>query len=154
MKSVPKRRWMLRLGALLPLLSLFAPVASATLGHPESEIARDQKSMQLNASKAVSGRGHRFVSMSSSDFTVKQYVNPQTKLVFGVSWRGSRPPDLGVLLGFDPATVEGPGVYRSLRFTRIETSTLLVEFGGIPGTYAGRVVRLDLLPAGVSAAEV
>jgi hypothetical protein len=151
---VQKRRWILPFYVLPILLSLSARVASATLGHPESEIAGDQKSMQLSASRAGRERGYRFVSMSSPDFTVKQYVNPQTKVVFGVTWRGSRPPDFGILLGFDPAKVEGPRVYRSLRFAHIENSTLLLEFGGVPGTYVGRAVRLDLLPAGVSATEV
>jgi hypothetical protein len=139
------------------LLLMLLPVARptfATLGHPGSDIAADQKAMKLQTSKTQTVHGYRIVMMTSSDFSVKEYVNLQSGAVFGVSWSGQRPPDIRSLLGFDPNTIQGPGVYRSLQIEHIETQTLFLEFGGLPGAYSGRAVRLDLLPAGVKASEV
>lgn len=140
--------------AVLLLLLTFARPASATLGQPESKVASDQKAMKLETSKTETLHGYRVVTLSSANFSVKEFVNPQSGLVFALSWSGQRPPDIQALVGFDPAKVEGAKVYRSLRFERVESPTLVVSFGCLPGAFSGTAVRLDLLPAGVKASEV
>jgi hypothetical protein len=139
---------------VLLLLLAFAPPASATLGHSASNVASDQKAMKLERSKTETVHGYRIVTLSSADFSVKEFVNPQSGLVFAVSWSGQRPPDIQTLVGFDPAKVEGAKVYRSLRFEHVESPTLVIDFGGLPGAFSGTAVRLDLLPAGAKASEV
>jgi len=148
------RSWRAWSFVLLLLILLWARAACATLGHSETEIGQDEKALKLEKSESGSGHGYKFVRLSSADFSVKEYVNPRTGLIFGVSWTGNRPPNLLFLLGFDPATLNGPGVHRSLRFDNIETSTLILQFGGAGGSYGGRAVRKDLLPPGVPASEV
>ena len=138
---------------LLTLLPIARP-AFATLGRSGNDIAADQKAMKLETSKTATSHGYRIVTMTSSDFSVKEYVNPQSGAVFGVSWKGTHPPDIATLLGFNPNSMHGPGVYLSLRFDHIETPTLFLEFGGLAGSYTGRAVRLDMMPAGATASEV
>jgi len=140
--------------AVLLLLLPFARPASATLGHSASNVGSDQKTMKLETSKTETVHGYRVVALSSTDFFVKEFVNPRSGLVFAVSWSGQRPPDVQTLLGFDPGKVEGAKVSRSLRFEHVESPTLIIDFGGLPGAFSGKAVRLDLLPAGVKASEV
>lgn len=140
--------------AVLLLLLTFARPASATLGQAESKVASDQKAMKLETSKTETLHGYRVVTLSSANFSVKEFVNPQSGLVFAVSWSGQRPPDIQALVGFDPAKVEGAKVYRSLRFEHVKSPTLMIDFGGLPGAFSGTAIRLDLLPAGVKASEV
>ena len=139
---------------VLLLLLAFARPALATLGHSASKVASDQKAMKLETSKTETVHGYRIVTLSSADFSVKEFVNPQSGLVFAVSWSGQRPPDIQTLVGFDPAKVGGAKVHRSLRFEHVESPTLVIDFGGLPGAFSGTAVRLDLLPAGVKASEV
>jgi hypothetical protein len=136
------------------LITAFAAPLAATLGKPRGDVAQVQKTLGMAESVETAGQGYRFVTLSSPDLKIKEFVNPATGIVFGVSWRGARPPDVKLLLGVDPSNIQGPGVYRSLRVVHIETSTLFLEYGGFGKSYAGRGVRLDLLPAGVAASEV
>jgi hypothetical protein len=139
----------------LAVVCLFvSTTAMATLGKPEDQIAKVASGLKLQKAETQSSHGYRVSVLSSPDLTVKEYVNPKTKLVFGVTWRGTRMPDLELLLGFDPATLKGKGAYQPLHYSTIKTPTVTLEMGGRMGLYAGRVIRTDLLPAGVKPTEV
>jgi hypothetical protein len=145
------RRWLAKL--ILFFLFCFPWPAEGTLGKREEQIKQDGVALRLEKIQKLSVHRYRFILLSSNNLLIKEYVNLKTKTVFGVTWRGSRMPDLLVLLGFDPATMQGQTVYRSLRYTRIETPTVLLEMGGRLGSYYGPI-RIDVLPPGVSRSEV
>ena len=141
-------------GIFLLLFQSCTTTASATLGQAESGVLQDLGPLSVEKSEPGTGRGYRFIQLSSKDLVVKEYINPGTTVVFGVTWNGARMPDLGRILGFDPAKLQAPGAYRSLHHTRIRTPTLVLEIAGRMGFYIGRAVRIDLLPSGVSESEV
>jgi len=142
-------------GFLLAILGFFLPpAAEATLGKSQEQIAKVAAGLHLEKSETQSAHGYSVRILSSSDLTVKEYVNPTTKMVFGVTWHGTRMPDLKLLLGFDPATLRQKGAYQPLHHSTIETPTLQLEMGGHVGLYLGRAIRRDLVPAGVDASEV
>lgn len=138
----------------LTIVLFLQSFAGATLGKPQEQIAKVGAGLHLEKSETQSAHGYSVRILSSSDLTVKEYVNPTTKVVFGVTWRGTRMPDLKLLLGFDPATLRQKGAYQPLHHSTIETPTLQLEMGGHVGLYLGRAIRRDLVPAGVDAAEV
>lgn len=156
MKNLVLRRNRTRFTAqfLLAALLCWPDAAQATLGKAEEEVEQDRVALHLEKTKTEIIRGYRRTTLSAKDLGVKEYIDPATKAVFGVAWSGSRMPDVMLLLGFDPAAIHGKGVFRSLRYTRIQTDSVLVELFGRMGAYYGRAVRFDLLPPGVSASEV
>ncbi len=140
---------------LLAVACSFVPIdAAATLGKPQQQIAKVATGLHLEKVETRSNDGYSVETLSSRELTVKEYINPKTNLVFGVTWRGTRMPDLQLLLGFDPATLNKKGTYRPLHHSVIETPTLLLEMEGRVGLYAGRAIRLDLLPSGIERSEV
>jgi hypothetical protein len=137
------------------LVVLACPLsASPTLGKSEASVERDKLLLPTEQIRVVTGTGYRCRVLSSEKLTVKEYVNPATKVVFGVSWSGTQAPPLKQLLGFDPSTLKGIQTLRSLHFARIVTSNLIFEMSAIMGHYSGRAVRTDLLPKGVKAEQV
>ena len=126
----------------------------ATLGKSEQQIDEVAKVLHSENVETQSVHGYIVKTLSSHDLTVKEYVNPKTKIIFGVTWRGMRMPDLLLLLGFDPSAMSGPQVHRSLRYTRIQTQTIILEMGGRPGSYVGRGILIRSLPARTLASEV
>ncbi|HXW55011.1 MAG TPA: DUF2844 domain-containing protein [Candidatus Cybelea sp.] len=146
---------LLRGAWVLPLaVACLVVSTAATLGKPEGEIAKVASGLKLKKVETQSSHGYSVAILSSHDLTVKEYINPKTKLVFGVTWNGTRMPDPQLLLGFDPATLQGKAAYRPLHHSIVKTSTVLLEMGGRMGLYAGRAIRTDLLPAGVKPLEV
>ena len=127
---------------------------SATLGQPEQRIGRVASALHLEKIETKVAQHYSVSLLSSSDLVVKEYVHPTTKIVFGVTWRGTRMPDLLPLLGFDPATMKAKAAYRSPHRSYFETDTLVFESEGTVGRYAGRAVRLDLLPEGVDKKDI
>jgi hypothetical protein len=140
--------------AVLALLLLSTSASWAQLGQPVQDSARQFESLHLPKSETHAASGYSYNLLSSDDLVVKQYVNSGTDTVFGVTWKGKRMPSLQSLLGFDPYKISGPGVTRSLHTARIQTESLSVEIVALKGPYAGRAVRTDLLPQGVSASVV
>jgi hypothetical protein len=131
-----------------------AALGRAQLGKPAQGSDRQLALLHLQKTETRTGEGYRYTLLSSDDMVVKQFVNPATNSVFGTTWKGRRMPDLMALLGFDPYTISGPGVTRSLHATRIQTDTLSIEIIALMGRYQGRAVRADLLPQGVQASVV
>jgi Protein of unknown function (DUF2844) len=137
------------------VLSLLTPLISrAQLAQPEQISTRQLSSLHLQKSESHSADGFRYTLFSSDDLVVKQYVNPITNKVFGVTWRGKRMPNLLTLLGFDPYKIAGPGVSRSLHATCIRTEHLSINIIVLMGHYSGSAIRADLVPQGVSGSAV
>ena len=147
------------MGATRPLLfllitSLCLHASRAQLAQTAPKSTRQLGSMQFQKSESHSAEGFQYTLFSSEDLIVKQYVNPVTNKVFGITWKGKRVPNLLTLLGFDPYKITGPGVSRSLHATRISTQNLSINIVVLMGHYSGSAVRTDLLPQGVSGAVV
>ena len=144
----------LLLSVPLALWFAFTPNhALAELGQTELS-ARNLVRLGLQQTHLESFPHYRRVTIASKEIVVRQFIDLKTGAVFGVSWQGNRMPELASLLGFNPIAMNGPGVFRSLHVLRIQTSILSLEAMGHVGSYLGRAVRTDLLPAGVSATEV
>jgi hypothetical protein len=140
------------LPVVLALVFCSALPAAATLGGSAGKLELDRTALHLAAPQVKTVPGYRYEVFPSKDLQVTQFINPATNLVFGVSWRGSRAPDLLVLLGFDPSKI--PGAHITLHYSFVKTPTLIVETGGRMGWYLGRAVRTDLMPAGVKQSQV
>ena len=131
------------------------PYIDAQLGQGEGQIIQDESKLGLRRTKTEEvAQRYLYHVLSSPGLVVKEYVDPKTRVVFAVSWRGTQMPDLLVLLGFDPAKLKSPSAGHSLHQSRIQTSTLLYESGGHMGFYLGRAIRTDLLPRDVAQTEV
>jgi Protein of unknown function (DUF2844) len=146
--------WRIRVAAFIVAVLAFPLPALPTLGKSEASIRQDKLVLQTEQVKVQSRTGYRCQVLSSEMLTVKEYVNPKTKVVFGISWSGTRIPPLKQLLGFDPGALKGTQTLRTLHFTRIVTSNVIFEMSAIMNHYAGSVVRTDLLPKRVNAKQV
>jgi len=136
------------------LILLCASAAQAQLGQPVQGPAQRRESLHLEKSETRAANGYRYNVMSSDNLVVKEYIHPGTNAIFGVTWKGKRMPSLQALLGFDPYKISGPGVSRTLHTAQFGTDSLSVAIVAFKGRYEGRVVRIDLLPQGVSPSVV
>ncbi len=141
---------------LAPLLfsSLCPKVLWAQLGQSEDYAIRQMRSFNLENSQPHLTPTFRYIEFSSSKLTIRQYINPETQTVFGITWKGTRMPSLTRLLGFDPQQITGTMVRRSLHSAHIRTDILTIDLIDILGHHAGRALRTDLLPKGVSAEAI
>jgi Protein of unknown function (DUF2844) len=139
---------------VLVICLLIPRPSGAQLAQTAENSTRQLGSLQFQKSESHSAQGFRYVVLSSEDLVVKQYLNPANSIVFGITWKGKRAPDLLTLLGLDPYKITGPGVSRSLHATRIRTQNLSINIVVLMGHYSGSAVRTDLLPQGVSASVV
>jgi hypothetical protein len=144
----------IRFPILLVISFLSLHPARAQLAQTAPKSTRQLGSIQFQKSESHSAEGFQYTLFSSEDLIVKQYVNPATNKVFGITWKGKRVPNLLALLGFDPYKITGPGVSRSLHVTRISTQNLNINILVLMGHYSGSAVRTDLLPQGVSGSVV
>lgn len=140
---------------LVLVVASLCPILSwAQLGRSEDSTYSQLRSLNLSKSEAHSASGFRYKQFSSDRVVVKAYINPATKAVFAMTWKGSRAPSLIDLLGFDPLKITGPGVSRSLHSTLIRTENLRLDILSDVGRYVVIAVRMDLIPKGVSASVV
>ncbi len=138
------------------LLLLAAAPAFGGLGGAATPVATDQPGMMV-VRRAVPARSYSVQEVKTGDGTVvREYVSAEGK-VFGVAWNGAIMPDLQQLFGDSFATFQsevksrGPAARGALR---IDRSDLVVQSGGHMRAYSGRAYLPQLLPAGVSAAEI
>jgi hypothetical protein len=162
----------LALGAMIVLLAPGA--AMATLGGSARSIAADQQALggqvrELNQRQSSTG-GQALQEQtpvpSNPAYTVEQISTPTgvtvkeylsaNGTVFGVSWRGPRPPNLSQLLGSYFAEYQTAAASPSAQrgHLLIETENLVVETGGHMRDLRGRAYVPSLLPPGVSADEI
>lgn len=133
---------------------LSATPARAGLGDAESSIENDRALLkaEVTVSKSANYTVH---TMKSNGLMVKQYV-AANGVVFAVTWRGIRHPNVNALLSsylgeFDQA--ERPR-HQSLRRSSFTTAKLSLSYGGHTRDLNGKAVALDLLPAGMTVEDI
>jgi hypothetical protein len=130
------------------------PSAFSALGKSQDSINHDKTLLKTKEAKVQLHPKYLCQVLNSEKLTVKEYIDPRTHVVFGVSWTGSQVPPLKELLGFDPNAIKTGHVVRSLHFAHIVTSSITLKMSTIMNHYAGSVVRTDLIPKGVTSSEV
>ena len=136
---------------------LVASAAQASLGNAQSSVTADALAMQGQVVVIDHSRYTAQEITAPSGLRVREYVDAKG-VVFAVSWDGPVMPDLMGLLGShyseytDAVAAQAPvGLHRALN---IALPGLVVQSGGHLRAYAGRAYLPQLLPAGVTAAEV
>lgn len=140
--------------ALLLLLMASMP-AMGGLGGAATPVATDQPE-RVVVRRAVPARGYSVQEIKTADGTVvREYVSAEGK-VFGVAWNGPIMPDLKQLFGDYFPTFQSEAQARgSARGPlRINRPDLVIESGGHMRAFSGRAYLPQLLPAGVTAAEI
>ncbi len=130
------------------------PISWAQLGKSPQAATRQLANLNLEESESHSAGPYRYVEFTSPGIVVKQYVNSATNIVFALTWTGKHMPSLSALLGFDPRTVSGAKITRSLHAARIQAGKLDISMIGLVGHYSGSAIRTDLLPPGVPISAV
>jgi hypothetical protein len=137
------------------LLLLAAAPAFGGLGGPAMSVATDQPGMMV-VRRAVPARSYTVQEVKTQDGTVvREYVSAEGK-VFGVAWNGAIMPDLQQLFGeyFTIFQSETRSRGQARGTLRIDRPDLVVQSGGHMRAYSGRAYVPQLLPAGVTAAEI
>jgi hypothetical protein len=148
--------------------------AKATLGGSADSVGADQRAfggqmLTLQQSEAPVGSQslhQQPPGASKPSYTVEQISMPDGELVkeylsedgtvFGVSWRGPRPPDLSQLLGtyfseYQKAAASSQGGRNHLV---ARSGDLVLESGGHMRDLRGRAYLQSLLPPGFDADEI
>jgi hypothetical protein len=129
--------------------------AHAVLGAGAGSVDADQSALGGERSE-VNHPGFTVETISAAGgIAVNEYVS-SAGTVFAVSWRGSRHPDLSLLLGpyfaeYQAAANQPASHHRGLR---IQTNSVAVEIGGHPGDLWGRAYLPAQLPPGVEAEDI
>ncbi len=173
--SSPRRHLVKAILALSAVIVLRAPgTAMATLGGSAQSIAADQQTLggqvrELNRLQSTPGGQalqEQTPAPSNPAYTVEQISTPTgvtvkeylsaNGTVFGVSWRGPRPPNLSQLLGsyFAEYKTAAASPRAQRGHLLIQTENLVVETGGHMRDLRGRAYVPGLLPPGVSADEI
>lgn len=149
-----KHRLALEMAVAVSLIMIIdLPSTWAILGEPVSSVETDRVALAGQLSM-IPAQLYTIQEITTSELVVREYVSRDT--VFGVAWRGRRPPNLVSLLGsyFEEyqeaaaaASVNGP---RMRGMTRIQGARVAVETGGHPGDIRGRAYIPSLLPSGVT----
>jgi len=154
--KIPFRLLRLSLPALaLALLGVSLP-CRATLGGDLSSVKNDQA--HFKASLQVSP-GERYAVQEMkvpSGTTIREYTTPSGK-IFAVAWQGPWRPDLRQLLGdhfsdFQQAAKGKRGGHTGP--FAAATSRLVIEMNGHPRAFYGRAYAPDLVPSGISPADI
>jgi hypothetical protein len=136
---------------------LSAPRASATLGAPYVSVETDRAHM--SAHLAVASRvGYSVHSLAAPNGDVLREFTRPDGMVFAVAWQGPAKPDLRQALGpyFEELNAANPPRTRGGRHIPLtaNTSNLVVRSGGHSGAFFGTAYVPDLVPAGVSPADI
>jgi hypothetical protein len=110
--------------------------------------------------RAAFARTFSVQELALSDGTaVREYVSA-AGVVFGVAWEGMSIPPLAQLLG-DDLLAKTRAAFEKVRATRagrgpvsIETSDVVFHSGGHPQAFFGNAYLPQLMPAGVSPADI
>jgi Protein of unknown function (DUF2844) len=155
------------------VFSLFAPPSVfAMLGAPATSIASD--ALRMNASGGASP-AHPIPGLpaegvaASGLFSIQQLTTPagtvvsqyvgRNGLIFAVTWRGARTPDLATLLGryfrqySDAAKTAVPGTM-GLHVSNLRAGDVVVQTAGHMGFMWGRAYLPAATPAGVNLSEI
>jgi hypothetical protein len=127
-----------------------APVARATLGGDVASIAANERELLgvRHVQKLASGERHDLTLPSG--IVVHEYLSAGG-VVYALTWRGPRMPDLRELLGPYFAELGGGATRMSgghHRVTRVG-SDLVIRSSGHRGSFAGRAWVPSLVPSGI-----
>lgn len=153
-----KLRYIFRLkyGFLIGIFCI-APMAEAGLGEFADSINADLPSSSAVRNRAETRDHYTIEKLQSKSAAIREFVNSDG-IVFGVTWKGSTPPNLNKLLGSYfkeyqrtmSQISQKPG--RGSR--KIKSSELVVEHWGHMRSYQGRAYVTSLIPSGVSLDEI
>ncbi len=145
------RRVMMCLIFLIASL-LQSPSSIASLGGSEATIEGDRDALAGSAT-LIRHTGYSVHQITATNVTLNEYAAPGG-IVFAVSWRGMRPPDLSAVLGTYfgeyQAAAKSRGRTRRRGAFRAEAEHIVIEMGGHMRHIWGRVFVPALLPSGVS----
>ncbi len=125
--------------------------AHATLGSSDDSVDHDQRVFGSQHLRKQGG-GYSIHELTTSTTVVKEYTNANG-VVFAVSWRGPKRPDLSVLFGSyyaeyetaDAQIKKGPGRQSVI----VKTSKMVVSRGGHMRDIHGKAFIPELVPSGV-----
>jgi Protein of unknown function (DUF2844) len=143
------------LGALVLIVGLSPPIASATLGEPEitvqTDVARAHASIKSQA--RASYKVHEIQLPSGT--VMREFVAANGN-VFAVTWQGPTRPDLRQALGqyFDAYASVPRSKMADRRHVQIQQGDLVVEAGGHMRALSGRAYLLSAVPSGVNLGEL
>lgn len=136
------------------LFCLFSLPAWAVLGQTQASIKADQ--VRLHGRMTLRQHtGYRVARVvAPNGIVLREYVSP-AGLVFGLTWRGPRPPDMAALLGAYFQTYRQAAM--KLRRHRgpwvLRIGDLIISMSGHMRAFHGSAWLQPLLPAGMTAAE-
>jgi hypothetical protein len=144
-----------RLAASVVCVGLCAGrTANATLGGDAASVALNHKHLggeERVLERASAGAIERHELHLPSGTVVQQYVSP-AGVVYAITWRGPRMPDLRELMGtyFDKMAQTGRAPTGGHNLVIRKGDDLVVEGVGHPGSFSGRAWVPSLVPAGVN----
>lgn len=137
------------------VLFLFPTVVVASLGGKSSSVENDRASLKATAraSSAESSDLYSVQEMDDSGVTVREYLT-KDDVVFAVTWRGIRKPDLSILLGSYYVEYQNADQARAKSVGRqpvnLKTTNIVVRRFGHMRDLRGRAYVPDLVPQGVN----
>jgi hypothetical protein len=143
---------------LILIITLFvSQAATAALGDRESVISSDQVRLKAASHSKSTVSGVNVHEMVSPIRTVKEFVNADG-LVFAVSWKGIKPPNLSVVLGSYYQEFATENAKRARAVTRqpteVQTPNIIVRKGGHMRALTGKAYVKALLPAGFNVGDL
>ncbi len=150
----PTRSWRPALAALLLIQAISVP-AVAALGGNLGSIEQDQLKMKGTLRTTVAERYTVHEIQTSQGTLVREYVAP-TGVVFAVSWRGPKMPDLRQTLGsyFTQFSDAPRPAHPNHAHFAISQPNLVLQSSGHMRAYSGRAYDPQLLPADVAVTDI
>lgn len=144
------------LGVAALIAALIPPVASATLGQPESTVQTDVAQLRAAIKSSEDRAGYRVHEIQLPSGTVmREFVAPNGT-VFAVAWQGPTRPDLRQALGqYFNAFASAPRTKLSdRRHVLIRQGDLVLQSGGHMRALSGRAYLLSAIPSGVNLGDL
>jgi hypothetical protein len=145
-----------KLTSALILIGLLPFAANATLGEQDTTVDRDRQALGASH-KLVQKSNYSVHELNANGNTIREYVRPDG-VVFGVSWRGIKRPDLSAIFGayydeYKTASDAQPPVIGRQPVT-VTTSKIVVHRGGHMRDIHGQAFVPDLVPSNVNTEEL
>jgi hypothetical protein len=129
--------------------------ARAALGGAADSVESDRLSMKALTRPAPTGALRKQELQLPSGTVVTEYLG-STGQVYAVTWHGPTLPNLQLVLGNYFGSLKAaagqPAVRR--RLVRVNTPDIVIESGGKMRAFAGRAWVPNLLPSGVTPADI
>ncbi len=141
----------------LALLILASNRAYGVLGECANSIESDRVFLSAKRSTTRYNEGFSVQQIDSNGTVVREYISP-SGIVFGIAWNGILHPDLSQLLGayagqYQEALQKTPRRH-GRRHVQIKADKVIVEKWGHMRNLQGRAYVPDLIPPGVSVADI